>query len=497
MYRWNHQIPFVDSIKATYNSVSDSVTGAFKGENTNVRSIINGVDNVFGSSFGKSIDDSAAYNKGNDDRARIHAAADIIAGRHGLDLTSHALFPDNFHAMTHEAIINEVNQFRPGEIFSANETWKAISKDVEEAGDDLRRELGAVLEVDWTGDAASAAKATFTKLLAEADKLSGAADLTAVKIEEAYTGYQQTQQLMPDVPDTGLLSAAASGATTGIIGGPMGMIAGAGANMISTVGASDSAHQEAVAVMNNIFAPVARESATNIPVPPTLVNPFTDGGPETPGQQYTPGGRGGGNGFLGGGSNPDLGTPGDTGLGTDSAFNPANSTDPLKGFDPSTLGDQAARLGDAASLGDGSDPLSTQAASAPGMGGAGSGGFGGGVGGGGLGPGAGVGAGPGIGAGGVAGGVGAAAGGVGAGGLRGGAPMGGMMGGAGGGRGGQGSEEKNHTTAAYLYGKHNGEELIGPPIAMINGVIGAAPEPPAGPKNTPPPLGKNSPKKGE
>lgn len=172
----------------------------------------------------------------------------------------------------------------------------------------------------WTGASGAAVVTASNNYATHGNQLANAAQLTSNKLAELKTGLEPTKLLVPHAPED-----------RSLIDNARDWMAGRGWR--SNTEAQDTAKLEAVRVLKTVFAPVVRESDTNVPVLPQPLNPVQQPGdqPSQPG----PGPGGPGPGSPGPGSTPanaDPDTPEDPDTEDPSSTDPSSedpaSTDP-------------------------------------------------------------------------------------------------------------------------------------------------------------------------
>ncbi|MCP2288152.1 hypothetical protein APR08_001055 [Nocardia amikacinitolerans] len=175
----------------------------------------------------------------------------------------------------------------------------------------------------WQGAAAEAALAASREYATHGAQLPNAALLTSNKLAELKTGLEPTKLLVPHPPED-----------RSFLDNSRFWIAGRGWR--SNTEANDTAKAEALRVLRTVFAPVVRESDTNVPVLPQPYNPVQPGDPPViSGPGPGPGGPGPGGPGPGGtpGNEPETpitdpdDTDDDPGATTPSSSTPS-STDP-------------------------------------------------------------------------------------------------------------------------------------------------------------------------
>ncbi|WP_435593590.1 hypothetical protein [Nocardia sp. bgisy118] len=173
--------------------------------------------------------------------------------------------------------------------------WQAVG---ERARESLETFTGAITRLTeegvWRGASSDAAVAGVRDYATHGAQLPNAAALTSNKLAELKTGLEPTRLLVPYPPDDRSFTDNARS-----------WIAGRGWRSNSE--AQDTAKAEALRVLTTVFAPVVRESDTNVPVLPQPYNPVQPGDkPPLTGPGPGPGGPGPGPGGPGpGGTQPE------------------------------------------------------------------------------------------------------------------------------------------------------------------------------------------------
>ncbi|WP_280333233.1 hypothetical protein [Nocardia wallacei] len=195
----------------------------------------------------------------------------------------------------------------------------------------------------WRGESRKAAAQAVTDYTTQASQVAKAAALTSSKLSELRTGLEPTKDLVPHVPEH------RSGASN-----LRHWIAGRGWRNDDTAYAN--AYAEAKRVLQTVYAPVVRESDTNVPLIPKPNEPK----PGPPGDQpppWKPGGTetGGPIPSTGPDAKPPTPTPGEDGPGPQGTGTENSQPDP-------TATDQSAGTENSGVL-TATDPASTTAAS--------------------------------------------------------------------------------------------------------------------------------------
>ncbi|QNG19315.1 PPE domain-containing protein [Rhodococcus triatomae] len=448
----------MNHLGATISGATSDFVNSLSGKN---QALLGVADSVLGTDVGGWAASRSAQEAGNDRRSELYSEANGLAGLGLTPLPPGVTSMESFESMPHADIKAKVDSMRPGEIYESAQSWRGAQDMVTELVDTFRNAIGTVTESDWTGTAARAAHGAVTAYAADTEKFSGAVTLVANKLEEAYTGFEQTKHQLPEPDDRSFGDWARAG---------VGLLAGSGFGLTQLVAGGSEAHQQAIQVMRTVYTPVVVQSDMGVPALPPPVNPINAPGPNP----LFPG-TGGGGGVGGGGASVLPGIGGGDPFASP-PIDPASTSAASVGAGlPSGLTPPGGHPG----LGGANEVPRTAAASAnpfappPGWGGSGGAG-------GGLGSGGGIGSGGGAGLMGPAappaGGQSQQAGGAARGNAAAGAGRGGMMGGGmmgGGGARGQGDQDKEHKTADYLVTVENGNELIGDLPAVAPPVIGA------------------------
>ncbi|MEV0295404.1 hypothetical protein [Nocardia sp. NPDC050710] len=134
----------------------------------------------------------------------------------------------------------------------------------------------------WSGASRNAVAKAVSDYGTEAVQLANAAKLTANKVLELKTGLEPTKALVPHAPE---LRSNVENARHWI----------AGRGWRNNDEAENTAHAEAVRVLKTVYAPVIKESDTNVPVIPKPTNPTSNnptdeptGGTPTPSSSKNP-----------------------------------------------------------------------------------------------------------------------------------------------------------------------------------------------------------------
>ncbi|MBF6214526.1 hypothetical protein IU433_15380 [Nocardia puris] len=253
--------------------------------------------------------------KYNQQRSDVRGKASDI----GFDGTFHpqaVLDEDMFERENVEELrrrVDAIDLTRVGELIA---TWQGIHDRANESlqtySDSIKRLTEDGLWAGASGAAAVEASKTYTT---HGSQLANAALLTSNKLAELKTGLEPTKLLVPHAPED-----------RSLIENSRSWMAGRGWR--SNTEAEDTAKLEAVRVLKTVFAPVVRESDTNVPVLPQPFNPVQQPGdqPSQPGPG--PGGPGPGSPGPGPGGTPatEPETPTDPDIEDPSSTDPSQST---------------------------------------------------------------------------------------------------------------------------------------------------------------------------
>jgi hypothetical protein len=410
------------------------------------------------------VHDPSAQDKFNDERDRLYSERDSAHYSGDYDLKA-VLFDDPFEAMSHDDILTYVGSMQPGTAQAIADVWRKIGADMEASNREFNDRLGNAIGQKWDGATGQSAQRGIAEYVSAADDFVRSAQLVGNKLDEGYTGLQQTIDTMPSKVSASSFEQFASKIP----------IAGLYKHEQHE---AEEARQQAVQVMRTVYMPVVHQADDQVPVLPVAHNPLSSGGPSSPGGPSAYGGP------SGGPSSSPFGAPGSfpssspTSLGTPPGSFPGDTGAPFGGepTTPSAVGSElgTSDLTSPASAADRTSPASaglSPTGAGVGHGSGGGGGSGGGLTGGSL-AGAGLGA-PGLSP--TGSGNAAAAGGSGGGRMAGAAGRPGASGMGGmaphGGRG-KGGEDSEHKTAAYLVNADNGNELVGKMQKVAPPVIG-------------------------
>lgn len=406
-----------------------------------------------------------AQQDGNGLRADLYGEAARVADQLGVQSLPTSVVVESFESMSHAQIKVQVDSLQPRDVYESSQSWRKAEEMVTDLIGAFRREIGAIIASDWEGDAANRARDGVNRYAGESEKLGQTFTLVGNKMEEAYSGFAQTKQQMPE-PDTRSIGDYVRAGIPMLMGNPGGIT--------KLIAAGDEAHQEAIQVMNTVYAPVVRQADAGVPTLPPPFNPILAGpgsvpdgggwGSDRPAdtRPFTPP-VGPGDGDTERIQPPvsDQSVPASTTAASTGAATPAQSG--ANGLAPNGLPTTGAQPDSTRTAGASPLAASAGAGSGGGLGGA-SGGFGGGAGSSGRAvppPAPGAASGPG-------GAPKIANGGTGTG--RVGMPGGMMPPGA---RGGAGDDEQEHKTPDYLINIDNGNKLIGSMPLVAPPVIGA------------------------
>lgn len=447
-------------------SVGDISTGLMNAIVPGSGTVVSQVGQIVGGTLGSDPDvkDPDAQQKFNDERAGLYAERDG-ANYDGKYDPKVVHSDDPFDAMSHDDILTAIEKMGPVKIQDSAAGWRRIGELMSESNRDFDSQIQRAIAEKWEGAAAQSASTGVGEYTKQAENFVTAANLVGNKLDEAYTGYQQTVDTIPSKPGTSTFE-----------------------HWVSKVPIeglwkreqheSDEAREQAVQIMKTVYMPVVHQADDQVPVLPAAVDPTNPHvPPKTVDGRIPDGVTGVDDKFKtppGSVIPSDLELSDDTGgLPTDDGSSTANGSNPAADGSSDATTPQSA---------DANSGATTPAAAASVPGGAGSyggSGAGSGSGGGGAGSGAGShGAGSGsLGSGSImqsalgspsTGGGSGSGSGSGSSGRAGAAGAGGMAPGA----KGKGDDDKEHKTPSYLVNVDNGNELIGTMPKVAPPVIG-------------------------
>ncbi len=445
--------------------IGDITTGLMNAIVPGSGTVVSQVGQIVGGTLGSDPDvkDPDAQQKFNDERAGLYAERDG-ANYDGKYDPKVVHSDDPFDAMSHDDILTAIEKMGPVKIKDSAAGWRRIGELMSESNRDFDSQIQRAIAEKWEGAAAQSASTGVGEYTKQAENFVTAANLVGNKLDEAYTGYQQTVDTIPSKPGTSTFE-----------------------HWVSKVPIeglwkreqheSDEAREQAVQIMKTVYMPVVHQADDQVPVLPAAVDPTNPQViPKTVDGRIPDGVTGVDDKFKPPPGSVDPSVPGDDGTGglpTDDGSSTANGTNPATDESNGATTPQSA---------DANSGATTPAAAASLPGGAGSyggSGAGSGSGGGGAGSGAGShGAGSGslasgsimqsaLGSPSTGGGSGSGSG-SGSPGRAGAAGAGGM---APGGKG-KGDDDKEHKTPSYLVNVDNGNELIGTMPKVAPPVIG-------------------------
>lgn len=424
------------------------------------------------------VNDPGAQEKFNDERSKLYAERDGAQYLGGYDPKA-VLSDDPFDAMSHDQILGHVDAMGPAKLQDAAAAWRKLGELMHDSSVVFDSQIQRAIAERWEGAAGRSAAQGVGEYTKHSGDFTTAANLVGNKLDEAYTGVQQTVDTMPTKPGTSTFEHWVSKVP----------VAGLWKREQHE---SEEAHEQAIQIMKSVYMPVVHQADDQVPVLPAAFNPAAVAGPGESGGGGVGAGAGGRAGGGDGGSGAGSGLRPPTGIGvptgpgqgrvsgsgaaagdrwaasesnplTDAPKSAASSQGlgPDPATDPVSLTTPAA-----ASLPDGSGAYggagSGSAGTSGGSGGGSHGGVSGGLGGTSImqpalgSPGTGT----------TGGGSGAGVGSAG----RAGAPgMGGMAPHAG---KGKGDDDKEHKTASYLVNVDNGNQLVGKMPKVAPPVIG-------------------------
>lgn len=443
---------FWDSVGHASGAVWDAATAPNRFMSEGAAAFYRNIGDLFqhDNAYARASDRQAPWNS---ERAGLYSENERLRNEFSGGYEPPSMPCEPFDYMDHPEIYRKAQQIDATSAEDAARNWKIIADEFHSAAEDMRNETMQIITSGWSGRAAGSAANGIGQYVAESGQLVVGVRLVANKLAEVKTGLDETKSMVPPPPGGvgGVFDDKSAGQIAGTLMGGLPLLGG----LKKAYHDDQEGEAEARRVMTTIYQPVTVQTDQGVPVlpaaPQVVSNPATTGSGEG-----TTGLDSGGGGFHV--PSVDSGHAGAGQPGSDPA---GQGQAPAQGGnaqdDGTGMATHAASAG-AGGMPDADDGLgSARAASA----GGGSGGHGGGLGG----SGAGVGGGgmlasPTLPGDGGAGGTGSGSAGLGrvvtsAG--RTGAPgMGGTPRGK-----GKAEEDKEHKTAEYLYGEHNGEELLG------------------------------------
>jgi len=163
---------------------------------------------------------------------------------------------DNWDSWSHKAIKSMTDNLNSGQIHAAARGWSSVGGKVATDVADFQNVMKQTIGANWEGDAATEAQQSASAYSQQAEGFGHAIDLTGTKVSEAATGAEQTRNMMPPPKNFSFREAAISSLANPI----------AGANDIfQQKQAQNTAHAEAVRVMNTVYTPVYVQSDSGVP----------------------------------------------------------------------------------------------------------------------------------------------------------------------------------------------------------------------------------------
>ncbi|MBF6330496.1 hypothetical protein [Nocardia transvalensis] len=118
----------------------------------------------------------------------------------------HLTKSDSFEHMSIEQMRDSVAAMKPKLVYDAVSAWAKIGMDLAGAFALFEREFGRTTNGGWTGVAADAAVDAVKRYSERSTPLSQAATAISLKLSEMRTGLEETQALMPGVPERTIVS---------------------------------------------------------------------------------------------------------------------------------------------------------------------------------------------------------------------------------------------------------------------------------------------------
>ncbi|MGU3435834.1 WXG100 family type VII secretion target [Actinomycetes bacterium M1A6_2h] len=211
----------------------------------------------------------AAQNAGNDQRDAIYASTrDAMAQIGSATMLPRVVQPEAFDAYTHEEIFLHVQNLQPGEVLASAHMWRGAHEQLSSVVDGLWAQIDPILNTEWTGSAADGAKAAVRQYAHESHRLVEILNVVANKLEESYTGFEQTKLQVP--PPQSFTFTDYARMMTGFPIATPGNIAAAWLE-------SEAVRHQAVQVMNTVYSPVVVQSDTGVPQLPPPFDPTGNG----------------------------------------------------------------------------------------------------------------------------------------------------------------------------------------------------------------------------
>ncbi|WP_216911145.1 hypothetical protein [Nocardia noduli] len=209
------------------------------------------------------VDPSAVQNKYNQQRDGVRDDASGI-GFQGAYRPQSVHRTDDFDRPGTAELRAKVDRIDIAAVDNLATAWNEIGKRAETSLNNFTNAMKrATDEGIWRGASRNAAAKAVSDYGTEAVQLSNAAKLTANKVAELKSGLEPTKALVPHAPDL-----------RSNVENTRHWIAGRGWR--DNQEAIDSAHTEAVRVLRTVYAPVIKETDTNVPVIPKPTNPTSN-----------------------------------------------------------------------------------------------------------------------------------------------------------------------------------------------------------------------------
>ncbi|GGF98388.1 hypothetical protein GCM10007304_10500 [Rhodococcoides trifolii] len=190
-----------------------------------------------------------------------------------VDMLPQVVQPEAFDAYSHEEIFFHVQNLQPGEVLSSAKMWRGAHEQFSAVVDGLWAQIDPILNTEWTGAAAAGAKAAVRQYADQSHRLVEILDVVANKLEESYTGFEQTKLQVP--PPQSFTFTDFARMMTGF---PYALPG----NVVAARAEAEERRHEAVQVMNTVYSPVVVQSDTGVPQLPPPFDPTGSGAGSIP-----------------------------------------------------------------------------------------------------------------------------------------------------------------------------------------------------------------------
>ncbi|MEU4412065.1 hypothetical protein [Nocardia salmonicida] len=234
---------------------------------------------LFDSTITPAESELTAQADGDKERTKIYSDHQTLASGFSGEYAEQVVPPviEQFFDMDHSRIMQFVESIKEDQLSTSIQGWTNLADDTSAKATAFHDNIQKEMERGWSGNAANQALASTKAYLTDVHKVDQAARLIANKMDEARSGLQQVKYSVPHESEkqsttkAGIVVSALSSVAVPGLGTATSLLMDS-----ASAGRSDAAEAAARQVMETVYAPVAKQSDTQVPKVPTPAKPQSD-----------------------------------------------------------------------------------------------------------------------------------------------------------------------------------------------------------------------------